>query len=134
MQRKTARLPPHRFEHVQPAWILRSSWRPPAATGWPPTKPRQRSTDGSTAPDCWPLPPFVSASMRCHTPFCKTMISDFEKSDCGPDQPSEELDQAHLIKLRRGLIRGLQRGLQRQDLGGDLVVVDALDGVEHGLR
>ncbi len=31
-------------------------------------------------------------------------------------------------------IRGLQAGLQRQDLGRDLVLVDALDLVEHGLR
>src|SRR6267143_3248067 len=46
----------------------------------------------------------------------------------------QELGQRGLIEHRRGLIRGLQAGLQRQDLGRNLVLVDALDLVEHGLR
>ncbi len=43
-------------------------------------------------------------------------------------------DQTHLIKLRCRLIRRLKRRLERQDLGGDLVVIHALDRIQHGLR
>ena len=60
-------------------------------------------------------------------PFCLC-----EPSSLRSDR--QELGQRGLVEHRRGLIRGLQAGLQRQDLGRDLVLVDALDLVEHGLR
>ena len=44
------------------------------------------------------------------------------------------LQQAQLIERSRGLVLRLQAGLQRHDLGRDLVVVDALDRIQHRLR
>ena len=51
-----------------------------AGSGWPAPARKPRSTDGSTAPGCWPLPRWCRPSVRLDDPVCSTLIRFLLKS------------------------------------------------------
>ena len=62
------------------AWISAAAAERSAATGWRATAPMSRSTGGSTAPGCWPLPRWCRPASSADEPVCSTLIRFLLKS------------------------------------------------------